>query len=65
MLKNRLKYWRHQKQMEKKEFSEWLGVGQSQYSRWENQVVQPTLESAWKIAKKLQISIEQLFEEVE
>jgi DNA-binding XRE family transcriptional regulator len=62
MVKNRLQFWRHQKGMEKGEFADFLEVGQSLYSRWENQHQQPNIESCFKIAKKLNIPIEALFE---
>ncbi len=64
-LKNRLKYWRHQKQMNQTEFAEWLGINKYQYNRYERQAAQPTLEIAWRIAEKLGIKIDDLFERVE
>jgi len=64
-LKNRLKYWRHMNQMEQKEFAEFLGVARQQYNRWERQVVQPNIETAWALAKKLNTKMDDLFEEQE
>lgn len=62
VLENRLKHWRHKHEMNQKEFAALLEISQTQISRWENQKDQPSLESAFKIAKKLDISIEELFE---
>ena len=45
-------------------FREFLGVNKDQYSRWERQEFQPSIEWCWKIAKKLNCHIEDLFEEV-
>ena len=50
---NNLKYWRHMLQMNQTEFAEYLGVSRGQCNRYENQAVQPTLEVAIKIYKKL------------
>ena len=61
-LRNKLKYWRHQKMMNQKEFAAFLEINQSQISRWELQKEQPSLESAFRISKKLQVLIEDLFE---
>ena len=52
-------------QMNQTQFSEYLGVKRENYNRWEHQLVQPDLLSAWKIAKKLGVTIEDLFEERE
>lgn len=51
--------------MTQKEFAEFLGVNNNHFSRWENQRMQPNIETAWRIAKKLNIKIEDLFEEME
>lgn len=51
--------------MEQIEFAAYLGYRLSQYNRWERQKAQPNLETAWTIAKKLNIRIEELFEETE
>lgn len=41
-MNNKLKYWRHQHEMERKEFAEYLGVSYNHYTKWESNVVQPT-----------------------
>lgn len=46
-----------------KDFAEYLGINNQQYSRYESNKSQPTLETAYKIAKKLNIKIEDLIEE--
>lgn len=46
-----------------KDFAEHLGINNQQYSRYESNKSQPTLETAYKIAKKLNIRIEDLIEE--
>ena len=51
--------------MNQKEFAEFLGFNQNHYNRWENHRMQPTLEAAWIIAKKLEVKIEDLFDELE
>lgn len=61
MVKNRLKYWRHQFQMNQTEFANYLGLQQAQYNRYERQVVQPTLETALRIANRIQQPIEDIF----
>lgn len=43
-----------------KDFAEFLGINNQQYSRYEVNKSQPTLETAYKIAKKLNIPIEEL-----
>ncbi|MCX7779595.1 MAG: helix-turn-helix domain-containing protein [Negativicutes bacterium] len=62
MLKNKLKSWRHRMEMNQTEFAAFLGANKNQYSRWERQEIQPSLEWAWIIAKKLNCRIEDLFE---
>ena len=52
-------------QMEQWEFAEFLGVRRQQYNRWERQVVQPNIETAWALAKKLNIKMDDLFTEQE
>ena len=64
MLKNKLKSWRHKLEMNQTEFRVFLGVNKDQYGRWERQDFQPSIEWCWKIAKKLNWHIEDLFEEV-
>jgi DNA-binding XRE family transcriptional regulator len=63
MLKNRLKYWRHMKMMNQTEFAQFLGVQATQISLWERNKKQLTLESAWEIKKKLNCTLDELFEE--
>lgn len=60
-LRNRLKSYRHQKEMNQIEFAEFLGVHPNQYNRWERQAIQPSLETAWILTKKLKIKIDDLF----
>lgn len=62
MIRNKLKYWRHQKMMNQKQFAEFLEIHQSQVSRWELQKDNPSLETAFRISKKLNVSIEDLFD---
>ncbi|WP_041274635.1 helix-turn-helix domain-containing protein [Desulforamulus reducens] len=64
-LRNKLKHWRHRKEMEQKEFAAFLGYDLSTYNRWERQAVQPNLITTWVISKKLGIHMDELFEEVE
>ena len=62
MIKNRLKHWRHVKEMNQKEFADFLGVRRNLYNVWERQNGQPNIESCFRISKKLGVPIEQLFE---
>lgn len=48
-----------------KDFADFLGLGKSNYSLIENNKKQVTLEQAFKIAKKLNMSIEEIFELVD
>lgn len=48
-----------------KDFAEYLGINSQQYSRYESNKSQPTLETAYKIAKKLNIKIEEIIKEDE
>lgn len=57
---NRLKDIRHDHRMNQVEFAEFLGVGRSIYNRWENQHVQPELETVLKIAQKIGRSVEDI-----
>lgn len=43
------------------EFAEFLGIGPSQYNRYEKQSGQPTIEIALKIAKRLNKTVEEIF----
>lgn len=51
--------------MDQTEFAAFLQVPRQQYNQWERHKKQPNLETAWELAKKLQIKIEDLFEERE
>lgn len=62
-LRNKLKYWRHKLEMNQKEFAEFLAVSRSQISLWERNEQGLSLESAWKIKKKLDCTIDELYEE--
>jgi putative transcriptional regulator len=64
MLKNKLKSWRHKFEMNQKEFYTFLDVNKDQYGKWERNESEPTLENAWKLAKKLNCRIEDLFDEI-
>lgn len=48
-----------------KDFAEYLEINSQQYSRYESNKSQPTLETAYKIAKKLNIKIEEIIKEDE
>lgn len=48
-------------EMNQVEFASFLGVNQSHYNRWENQRLQPTLEMALQISKKLNCTVNDLF----
>lgn len=52
-------------EMNQTEFYTFLEVNKDQYGRWERQENQPSLEWAWKISKKLNCTINELFEEIE
>lgn len=60
MIMNKLKSIRHEHEMNQIQFADLLGVGRSLYNRWENQKVQPELETVLRIAKKLQRPVEQI-----
>jgi len=64
MLRNKLKSFRFKYEMNQTEFRIMLGVNKDQYNKWENQKYQPSLEWCWKISKKLNCHIEELFEMV-
>jgi transcriptional regulator with XRE-family HTH domain len=63
MLRNRLKYWRHQKMMNQTEFATFLEVNLSLYNQWELNRKQPSKESLYHISKKLNVSMNDLLEE--
>ena len=53
--RNRLKYWRHQHGMNQKEFAEYLMQPYHHYTRWDGNVVQPSVKKLvdmWKVIKK-------------
>lgn len=52
-IKNNLKYWRHQCQMDKKEFASFLGVNYYSYIRWEKQTLQPGYDNLFTIRDAL------------
>lgn len=58
---NNLKEIRHAMKMEKGEFAEFLEINNSQYSRYENQHRQPTLEKALEISEKVNRTVNELF----
>lgn len=60
-VRNRLKFWRHQRQMNQKEFATLLGINASQYNRYELNKKQPTLEMALKMARALGVYVEDIF----
>lgn len=45
------------------DFAAYLGISQSQYCRYENNKEQPSIEILYKIAKKLNMKIDDLIEE--
>lgn len=60
-VKNRLKEIRHQKFFDKKkDIAEFLGLAPGNYSRYEHQHVQPSLEMVLKMAKKLNLNVEDI-----
>jgi DNA-binding XRE family transcriptional regulator len=61
MLKNKLKHFRHMKEMNQTEFAKFLDIGISLYNNYERQHKQPSLESALKIAIKLNCHVDDLF----
>ena len=65
MLKNKLKSWRHKMEMNQTEFAVYLACTVGQYNQWEHQKRQPDLDRAWQISKKLNCTINDLFEELD
>jgi DNA-binding XRE family transcriptional regulator len=66
-LKNRLKYWRYESKMERKQFANFLEVNYNQYCKWENQFGQPSTQNLYCMWEKLKelfpdIHIEDLVE---
>lgn len=63
MLNNYLKLIRMKDYlMNKKQFAEFLEIDDRQYNRYENSVVQPSLEIALKIAQKLNKNVNEIWE---
>lgn len=48
-----------------KDFAEFLGIARNQYTRYENNSVQPSLEVLYDISRKLNCHMEDLIEKVE
>lgn len=60
-IKNRFLQIRLQKEFKfAKDFADYLGINSQQYSRYESNKSQPSLEVVYKSAKKLGISIEDI-----
>lgn len=61
MVKNRLLHIRLSRGFKKqKDFAEFLGVTRANYNKWENNNSQPPLEEVLKMAKKLELNIEDI-----
>ena len=60
-VKNRLKAIRHDHRMNQTQFAEYIGVTRSLYNRWEHQRSQPNQEWMLKLAKRLNIKVEDIF----
>jgi putative transcriptional regulator len=66
MIKNRLLDIRLSLHFKKqKEFADFLELSQNQYNRYENNVMQPSSEVLYRIAKKLNIPMENIIYEEE
>lgn len=66
MIKNKLLEIRLQKGYKfQKDFAELLGIARNQYSRYENNSAQPSLEVLYDISKKLNYHMEDLIEKIE
>ncbi|WP_242871487.1 helix-turn-helix domain-containing protein [Dehalobacter sp. TeCB1] len=62
MVKNRLREIRHELMIDSQtEMAMILDISQQQYNSYERQEKQPSLETALKIAKKLNRSVESIF----
>lgn len=48
-----------------KDFAEYLGISRPQYSKYENNKEQPSIDVFYKISKKLNISMDELIREEE
>lgn len=61
-IKNCLRKIRHEMEIDtQQEMADFLGIKQQQYSRYENNVVQPSLIVALGIARKLNRPVESIF----
>ena len=66
MIKNRLLDIRLSlKYKKQKDFADFLGIAQAQYSKYENNKDQPSIQVFYRIAKKLNMSIDELIQEEE
>ncbi|SHJ51732.1 helix-turn-helix transcriptional regulator [Tepidibacter formicigenes] len=62
MIKNRLKEIRCEKEfISQKDFASFLGINKHQYSKYERNVLQPNLETAFKICIILDLDIKDIF----
>lgn len=61
VIKNRLKHWRHKKEMNQAEFATFLGIAYTTYNTYENQTRQPGLITALQIAHKLGCTVDDVF----
>jgi putative transcriptional regulator len=61
MIKNKLKFYRELSTLSQTKFAMSLNINPGQYNKWENQKIQPSIESAWDICKKLNITLNDLF----
>jgi len=52
-MENNLKHYRHRLEMDRQEFARFLGLDLSQYSRYENQRSQPSIDTLISIRDKL------------
>lgn len=59
-MRNRLKHWRHRKEMDQTEFAEYLGVRPGQINQWEHHKKQQSLETLWAIYNKLKIDFPEI-----
>lgn len=61
MIKNKLLEIRLKSGYKKqKDFADFLGISQNQYNRYENNVMQPSSEVLYKMARKLTCSMEDI-----
>ena len=60
-VRNKLKHWRHQHEMNQKQFAQYLGLSTWSYNRYEKQAIQPSLGVALAIAERLNQPVEEIF----